>query len=467
MGALEKIIRIQEPYPLQEEIESDPTRFRVVDCGRRWGKSLMAMREAFNMAVRGYLKTGRKQRGWIVSPTFPLVREDWIIAENMLKDAITKKLETQMKMEFGAIGFIEFKSAEREDEGLRGAGLDFAVLDEASRITRKSWEQGIRPALADKQGRALFISTPKGRNWFYDLFMKGKSGEKDIKSWQHPTYTNPYFPKAEWERVKETTPELILRQEYEADFLEDEATVFKNIDKCLGGFLQEPIPNDYYTFGIDLGKAEDFTVITVIHNKTLSLVDIYRMREVDWSLQKAMIKAMATRFKKHIAYIDSTGLGNPIEEDLRKSGVNTKDYKFTNQSKQEIIEQLTVAIEQGFIRIPDCPKTRFLIDELKAFTYEILPSGRIRYSAPEGLHDDGVISLGLAIRGLGHLFYKKPPQEKPKPKAMQEWTADEWERFYNQIDSYHRRNPNLTRGQAIENLKYRRMKSLVQRAING
>lgn len=457
----EKIIRIIPPFKLQEEIENDEHRFRVVSCGRRWGKSLMAMREAFNMLVKKYLLIRQQIRGWIVAPTFPLVREDWLISESLLKDAITNKKQTEMKMEFKPFGFIEFKSAERDDEGLRGAGLDFAVIDEASRVSRKAWEYGIRPALSDKLGRALFISTPKGRNWFYELYLQGKKQKEfsEVISWQYPTYTNPFFPMSEWDTIKRTTPEMILKQEYLAEFLEDEASVFKNIYKCLRGLLEDYQKNQYYTIGIDLGKANDWTVITVIKNSNAQLVDLCRMREIDWSLQKKQIIAISHKYKNSVVYIDSTGLGDPIEEDLRKSGVNTKAYKFTNETKQELIEQLVVAIEQGLIGIPNCIETQFLIDELKAFSYEVLPSGRIRYEAPEGLHDDGVISLGLAVRGIWHLLYKDESPQKEK----EEMTFDDLERYYDELDSMHRLNPFLKREQILERHRLKQIQRVLAR----
>lgn len=445
-------------FQLQRDISNDPHRFRVLACGRRWGKTFFAMCEALKLLCEGFEKTKRKQRGWIVAPTFPLVREDWLTAETLFSGLNIVKKQTEMKMSFWDRGFLEFKSAERDDEGLRGAGLDFVVVDEASRVSKKSWEYGIRPALADKLGRAIFISTPKGRNWFYDIYLAGKDSN-ETKSWQYPTYTNPYFPMSEWETIKNTTPEMILKQEYMADFLEDDASVFKNIFRCLKGVLEEP-QDEYYTIGVDLGKSVDFTVITVIKNSTAGVVDIYRMKEIDWSLQKAQILAISRKYKKNVVYIDSTGLGDPIEEDLRKSGVNTKDYKFTNASKQELVEQLIVAIEQGLIGIPDCPQTQFLIDELKAFSYDILPSGRIQYSAPEGLHDDGVISLGLAVRGIWSLLYKDTkPKEEKKPWG----TANDWDRLYDEIDMTHSLNPFMTREQSVEMVKRNNLRRMLRR----
>lgn len=426
---MEKIVRILAPYNLQKEIEEDTHRFRVVSCGRRWGKSLMAMREAFNMLVHRYIKTGRKQRGWVIAPTFPLVREDWLIAEELLKDAITRKQQTAMRMDFGPIGFLEFKSAEREDEGLRGAGLDCAVVDEASRVSKKSWEYGIRPSLADKQGRAIFISTPRGRNWFYEMWLQGKDSH-DTKSWQHPTKTNPYFPKEEWEVIRLKTPKKVFEQEYMAEFLEDEASVFSNLSSCLRGHLEEPIEGKDYIFGWDLARTEDFTVGIGIRKDTRQVVYFSRHRETDWSLQKKLIKDVLKRYNNAKGLIDSTGVGDPIEQDLRKAGCRVEGFKFNNTSKQELIEQLIVAIEQGLIGIPP---EQILIDEVKAFGYEILPSGRIRYSAPEGLHDDCVISLGLAVWGIRHALYDKPKKSEEKREY-----EGSWKQAYDRLKKYNK-----------------------------
>lgn len=444
-----KDIHIIEAYPLQKQIEDDPHRFRVVSCGRRWGKTYMAMREAFQMMLRRYTETKRRQRGWIVSPTFPLVREDWLVAEQLLKDAIISKHQTDMRMDFGPFGFLEFKSAERDDEGLRGAGLDFCVVDEASRVTRKAWEQGIRPSLSDKQGRAIFISTPKGKNWFFDMFVQGKDPQnQQIKSWQYPTFTNPHFPKEEWDVIVKTTPELILKQEYLADFLDDEASVFRNINRCIRGTLQPPNDKEEYTIGLDLGKAEDFTVCVVLRNSDCQLVHIYKQNQVDWSLQKKQILSIFNQYRRSLVFIDSTGIGDPIEEDLRKSGVTTRNYHFTNQSKYELVEQLMVGIEQGLIGIPDCQETQFLIQELKNFTYETLPTGRLRYSAPEGQHDDGVMALGLAATGISYRFYQRQKEADPIiPKNSPAWI--ERQTFEKEIE-YNNRLPRRLRKQIPE-----------------
>ena len=144
---------------------------------------------------------------------------------------------------------------------------------------------------------------------------------------------------------------------------------------------------------------------------------------------------------------------------MRKAGVNTKDYKFTSASKQELVEQLIVAIEQGLVGIPKCEKTEWLIDELRSFTYEVLPSGNIRYSAPEGLHDDGVIALGLAVHGIQYLLGNK---NKPKEENDEKYygSAQYWEDYYASIERMKKSNPfSLRSGQIVGKLKKMRLRS--------
>ena len=142
--------------------------------------------------------------------------------------------------------------------------------------------------------------------------------------------------------------------------------------------------------GVDLAKYIDFTVITVL-NEQNQLVYFDRFQQLDWVFQKKMIKQVADIYKANVV-LDSTGLGDPIFDDLSRTGMNVLSYKITIQSKKELIENLSLMIQQQKITFPDIPE---LINELKIFGYKQLERG-FQYSAPEGYHDDCVISLALA-----------------------------------------------------------------------
>jgi hypothetical protein len=382
----ENVIELNyKPHEKQKLFHQSTARWRVLNCGRRWGKTECAVAEAARLAFKK-----PKQRGWIVAPTFPLSREDGRVLKEIVPDQlIASELKAEHKFLFVNGSEIELRSADNE-ASLRGAGLNFCILDEASRIKEDGWN-ALRPALSDKQGKGIFISTPKGKNWFYRLFLKGQDGG-DYASWHFPSSTNPYFPADEWQEAKESYPADWFSQEYEAQFLDDIAAVFRGIDKAIRGELEEPQEGKRYYVGVDVAKYQDFTVVTVIDDDK-HVCYFERYNRLNWDVQKVKI---ANVFKKYKAtgFLDSTGVGDPIYEDLhRQLGRKIHSFKFTNESKTNLITNLQMAFEQGKISFPEIS---VLIDELQAFEYEMLASGKFRYSAPEGYHDDCVISLALA-----------------------------------------------------------------------
>lgn len=401
------------------EIHRHPARFRVLDCGRRYGKSVLCTAEAWQMSRDVIVQKKRRARGWIVAPTYSLSEEIWRVAIEQWKELIAADgiKRGDKKIIFFDGSEAEFKSADNKDASLRGAGLDWLIIDEASRVSRETWESGLRPALADKQGRAIFASTPKGKNHFFEWFNYGQSQDpkyKEWMSWKLPSYLNPYFPKEEWESLRQSMPETLFRQEMEADFIDDAGVVFRGIEGILCGDLLDPVENHRYIMGVDLAKTQDFTVIIVIDQDTKQVVFFDRFNNLDWNFQKEKINWTAKRYNEAMLWIDSTGLGDPIENDLRRDGRRVFGYKFSNKSKQELVEFLVIAIQQKMFTMPDI---REIVTELQSYDYEMLPGGKIRYGAPPGLHDDCVISLGLAMIGMKQYVYTK--EEKKQSDGLE------------------------------------------------
>jgi len=384
-----------KPHDGQLLFHNSEARWRILNCGRRWGKTECAIAEGLKLSFKK-----PEQRGWIVAPTYPLSQEDWrtLLKITPIKLVRGEPLKAERKFVFINGSEIELKSADNEG-GLRGAGLDFCILDEASRIKEDSWN-ALRPSLSDKQGKGIFISTPKGKNWFYRLYLKGKDELDKYESWHFPANTNPYFPEEEWIEAKESYPSDWFSQEYEANFLEDVAAVFRDVEGKIKGEFEEPTAGKKYYGGVDVAKYQDFTVIIIL-DQYKHLCYFERFNRLNWDIQKIKI---ANVFKKYnaIGFIDSTGVGDPIYEDLsNQMPYQIYSFKFTNESKMNLITSLQVAFEQGQVSFPRIP---VMIDELQAFEYEMLTSGKFRYSAPEGYHDDCVISLGLANWGIEHLI---------------------------------------------------------------
>lgn len=209
-------------HPRQMEIAKHPARFKVVCCGRRWGKTLLASTLCIRDALKG-------KRIWHVAPSYKQTLEAWSYLQRLIVQmpaGIAKTQVSELSVKFVGGGTIQMRTADNPDN-LRGAGLDGVVLDEAATMKKEAWDLVLRPALADKQGWALFISTPQHFNWFYDLFTKGEQGEDDWAAWQLPTWDNPYIPPSEIEAARRDMLDEDFQQEFAASFTAIGGAVFR------------------------------------------------------------------------------------------------------------------------------------------------------------------------------------------------------------------------------------------------
>jgi hypothetical protein len=384
-----------QPHKAQISVHNSEARFRIVCAGRRMGKSLLASRECMTRSITP------NQRIWIVAPTYELTKKVfrevfWGFHRNIPR-WIKKSSESELKIELVNDSIIECKSADNPIS-LIGEGVNFLIIDEASRIQENVWQEALRPTLTDTQGDVLLISTPQGMNWFQQMFIRGQDpSETQYKSWQFPSIANPYLKKEEIEEAKRTLPERVFKQEYLAEFVSDTGAVFRNVNNCIKGELEEPHPDARYLMGVDLGKFQDFTVIIVLKQEKGHCHVVYfdRFNKIDWNLQKTKILSVAKRYNNCMCTIDSTGVGDSIFDDLSRMKVNIRGFRIkSNEIKCQLIENLVVALENEEISFPNIPE---LVNELKIFSYDYSEvSGKTHYNAPSGFHDDAVLSLCLA-----------------------------------------------------------------------
>lgn len=405
-------IMLPMPHQGQRRVEVEMRRFNVLCCGRRWRKTTFGMAHGVRQALKG------QQIVW-GAPTYKQCDVAW--AE--FKKAVGHCFNFHAgKMEITAPsgGKLFLRSMDNPDNA-RGLSAHGILMDETADCIEEAWTEVLRPMLIDTQGWALFKGTPKGRNWFYHLF-NAALARNDGMAWQIPSlgcelingklirkphpYENPDIPFAELENMlygDGAIPERVFRQEILAEFIEDAGGVFSNIDRCVRGLLPpNPCPPDRnrrYVMGVDLAKYNDFTVVVVMDELTKTVVDFHRFNKIDWHVQKQRIYLIAEFWNNALAYVDSTGVGDPIWEDLRRSGMRVEGYKILPTSKADLINNLITLIEQQQISFP---KIAVLVDELKAYEYERLPAGGLRMNAPSGQHDDCVIALALACWPLGH-----------------------------------------------------------------
>jgi hypothetical protein len=367
-------IELPEPHINQQNILDSNSRFRVVMCGRRFGKSELSQIEIISNALMG-------KRVAYITPTYKLAKTFF---DQLVKVVSFDSNRSDLTIKFPNDGSIEFYTGERLD-GLRGRKFHLAVIDEASFIPdlEEGWLNSIRPTLTDYKGKGLFLSTPKGKNFFYSLYMKGENRENDWESFKFTTYDNPYIEKSEVDDAKKQLPAVVFEQEYLANPAENSANPFGTtyIRQCIYPMsIDKPI-----VFGIDLAKSFDFTVIIGL-DKNGSVCYFERFQK-DWKQTKEFIRNLP----KAAILIDSSGVGDPIFEDLQRDGLDITGFRFSSTTKQQVMEGLAIGIQQRKISYPDGP----IVSELEIFEY-IFSANGVRYSAPSGFHDDCVTALALA-----------------------------------------------------------------------
>jgi len=236
--AIDRNITIDfELHERQRRIWNDPARFRVVAAGRRFGKSWLGCAMCFDVALHG-------GRAWWVAPSYPMSNVGWrglAQIRAQLPGVGIDLRRGERSFAFPGGGEVRVKSADNPDS-LRGEGLDFAVLDECAYMKPEAWTEALRPALSDRKGGALFISTPRGLNWFRDLWLLGQLPEQsEWRSWSFKTVDNPFIDPAEIEAARAILPSRVFRQEYEADFMEDApGALWKRAWLDAGRVLQAP-----------------------------------------------------------------------------------------------------------------------------------------------------------------------------------------------------------------------------------
>jgi len=211
-------VKLPDLHSGQIQVAKSDARFKVLSAGRRWGKTKLGVWLCIAYAMQG-------KRAWWVAPTYTMALEGWKDMRNLGAEygVIVKEAERTLITPTG--GMVSVRSADNPDR-LRGAGLDFIVLDECAFIKEQTWAEVLRPTLTERKGGALFISTPKGYNWFQRIYEEAEN-RSGWDRWQLPTTTNPYVPLDELEVAKEEIGSFLYSQEYEAQFVEATGGIIK------------------------------------------------------------------------------------------------------------------------------------------------------------------------------------------------------------------------------------------------
>lgn len=380
-------------YPAQLVVRKQARRYNMICCGRRWGKTTMAVNLLAEVILAG------QPAGWF-APNYKLLTEAWRDITERLAP-VQSRINTQEKrVEYMTGGVLEFWSLENKRVA-RSRKYARVIIDEAafSQTLDTTWRKSIRPTLTDLKGDAWFISTPDGRNAFHRMWLNAQ----DQHSWytcQRSSYDNPYLDPSELDELRTQLTEREYLQEILAQFISEEGSVFRNVNAAVVEDVpHEPIANVNYVMGVDWGRTNDATVFVVMDAVNRQVVVVDRMVHTGFDLQVGRLQALVDKWRPQTIIAESNSIGLPMIERLQGMGMPVRGFNTNNQSKAEIIEKLALAIEKNEIGLI---RHSILLQELIAYTQERTPGGLTKYTAPQGEHDDCVIALALAWHGISN-----------------------------------------------------------------
>jgi phage FluMu gp28-like protein len=387
-------------YPKQAAFVDSPARYTIVEASTKTGKTVACLIWLFEQALRG--KAG--QNFWWVAPTYSVAGiafrrlKAWL-RESGLAKGLWRAMEGDQAIDIAG-RIIWFKGADRPDT-LYGDDVFAAVVDEATRCKADSWP-AVRSTLTATQGPVKIIGNVRGRhNWAYTLARRAEQGAKNMAYFRLTAWDavdGGVLAREEVEDAKANLPDSVFRELYLAEPSEDGGNPFgiSAIRKATGVMSHR----DPVAFGVDLAKSQDWTVVCGLDEA--GAVCVLERWQSDWGQTRRRVLDLVGGVP---ALVDSTGVGDPIVEDMAREAMNVTGFKFSSTSKQQIMEGLASAIQRRAVVIP----AGWLQSELETFEFEYINS-RVRYSAPDGLHDDGVCALALAVQC--------------KTQAVQPWNAD-------------------------------------------
>jgi hypothetical protein len=377
------------PYqlPFLEKWDSGCTRLMLIGH-RRMGKDKMVFA---NLPKKMWERVGTY---FYFLPTYNQARkviwngadrDSFRFLDHIPSILIKDKNETEMRITLHNGSILQLVGADNIDR-IVGTNPVGVVFSEFSLMKPEVWTL-ISPILAENGGWAAFVFTPRGQNHAYHLMKKAEDNPKWYVE-KLPVSKTQALPQDVLLEEKMNMSEALYNQEYELDFTQNASAVFKDVRKHTYNMHDYKF-NDagMYQIGVDLAKMNDFTVITPFDLTTFQVAPQDAFNQIDYTLQKTKIEAAYLRYNKGRVMMDSTGVGVPIVDDLVNKGINIAPYTFTFNSRNELLVNLQILLEQDKIKIPDDP---VLIDQLEAAIWDVTPSGRTKIVVPDDndRHDD-------------------------------------------------------------------------------
>lgn len=382
-------VQLPELYQMQQDCFYGDSRFSITEATTKSGKSVGAI----HWLISETLNDPQKMASLWLSPAFPHAErmferlERWMTASDPDK-ILWKSNKSALWISLNGAK-IWFKGADNYD-GIYGTDYGRAVLDEASRMREEAYAAAYS-TLTATMGKMRIIGNVKGRkNWAYKLARQaqaGKRGWEFHKLTAHDAIAGGVMAQQALDDAKENLPDDVFRELYLAEATEDGSNPFR-LD-CIARCIKPLSTLPPVCFGVDLARKHDFTVCIGL-DEFGDICKVTRFTGTDWETATARIRET---IGDTLALADATGVGDPVVEQLARVCGGVQPFLFTSTSKQQIMGGLAVAIQQGKVSVLE----GVIRNELESFEYSVTPSGNVRYTAPDGEHDDCVCALAMAV----------------------------------------------------------------------
>ena len=389
-------LNIYEPYEKQKEVHKvlndKETFFTTVNAGRQVGKTLLSINQALIWAVRN-----PDVVVYWVSPSSGQYQKvykqmlKYIIDIPLLKNYRGSQGDTEIELVNGSV--IKFRSSLSGDS-LRGEEVHYMILDECADIKKDTILYILLPMMNVKGRKILSVGTPKGKNFFYEMYIKGNTDNPKYKSFKFTSYDNPFADVDTIEFAKSVSPPALFSQEFMGEFV-DEAAIFQNINKsAVIKTRDKPLPGERVWIGVDLALSQDYNVFTVLNNKG-EVIHYERFNNTTTPILIQRLISLYNTWKPVKMLLELNNIGQSIFDMLKYTHKlqRVEGFTTTSKSKPEIITNLMTAFSLLMLKIPN---DELYKDEMKMMTMYISGAGTVKYSAPNGYHDDIPMSLAIA-----------------------------------------------------------------------
>lgn len=375
----------------------------VLSLGRSWGKTTSIINLSCFISINY-----KNQDILYISPTFKLAKTVFReFIQNVENAEFIKNInKTDLEILFYNNSLISFGSAENPNAYRGNNKHTVVIFDEAAFMDSVIWTDVLQPAMNTRGRLCIFISTPNGKNWFYDLHLKAKNNLKNWYYFEGKSEDAPHVKLTEIEEVKINSP-LQYRIEYCAEFMDDDLNVFRNIEECSIDIPDFGIPrkNEKIILGIDLGRKQDWTVCLAIDSNN-EVRDVYRIKDTNWDLILPKIEDFYKKWNPVGGFAEINYNDRIIDELINKRGCKNLKPLFVEYTKKtKMVQNLQLIFDSKKIKLPKKSEhfqnTVALHNELKQYqALYNLKTGRTKYGAPRGSHDDCVSALLQAFFAL-------------------------------------------------------------------